>query len=98
MTKTLLILVAVLNSVDGLFTAAYLHMGVATEGNPAMALFVEHGLSVFLAVKILAVNTLVAGLFVFRSRVPWMHGAALVLALAYGMVCCYHFYGAWNLI
>jgi hypothetical protein len=79
----------VFNLLDGIFTMAFLQLGVAEEANPLMAWAYEASPLTFMALKLLFVHV---GLWVLsRNRVLAAARAAIHLgALLYAALVAYH--------
>lgn len=83
------VVLLVLNLLDGLFTTAYLHLGVAEEANPLMRLAWEVSPLLFMGVKLAVVSAGVAVLCAHRGT--RLADVALKLAVGlYAVILVWH--------
>lgn len=79
----------ILNLFDGLFTTAYLHLGVAEEANPLMRMAWEVSPLAFMGVKLLIVSVGVAVLCLYRGSK--LADVALKIGVGlYAVICVWH--------
>jgi hypothetical protein len=79
----------ILNLVDAIFTLAWIHSGLANEGNPLMDQALSGGPVGFMIIKLSLVSLGVSLLWRLRHRRA-AHVAMMATAAAYGSLCVYH--------
>jgi hypothetical protein len=88
-----------LNLFDALATWFAVSHGYAREGNPLMALALEHGTWLFFLIKLLMVTGALAALLFARARWPKMVAwTMLIITSCYIAICTMHvyFYMLWR--
>lgn len=91
-SRVLWVLAAVLlvcNLVDGIFTMAYVHVGMAEEANPLMDMFLRHSFVAFIVAKLALVSVGVGALWKCRATKTARVGL-VVVSVAYVALVCYH--------
>ena len=86
-----IIILNVLNIIDGLFTLYWIYKYQAIELNPIMNYLINIDESVFIIVKILLILGSSLVFLKFRNK-SFITGCIVFSLLIYFVVCCYHLY------
>ena len=93
----MLVLLAVLNTVDAFSTLYFVSNGYAKELNPLMAMCLEMGVLPFLFVKLFLVS-LGIGFLWHAKEYKLVHRITVALMVLYIIIVCIHVEIAWNVI